>query len=486
MNSQSTQRTVVMIAHDFPPEGSAGVYRTVRFVRHLPALGWHPLVVSCDKALYERYDPELLDLVPDGTAIHRVHGRDWWQALQSRRALRRREKDAEGRHGWHTTSPGRALIRHIARRFEAWRYHPDMAMGWIGPALRQTADLCGRRRVDAIWATAGPVSAFAVGQLASRLTCVPYVLDFRDSWTITHNDFEAGRPVWATRRDRRVMRGMLQEARAVIFRYHAEAECYWRAYPGALDASRVHIIPNGYDGAIESLRVNRREKCIVLYTGTLSSYRYDTLLEGLRLYKAACLVGTAHLVLRFVGEGAEVMRREADRLGVGDLVEAGAPVAHSRIAGLQREADALLILGRPPSMQGYELFAGAKLFEYLKAGRPIIGVLPMDETRNVLARVGVSTIADAESPAEIADVFRRVIDDWQSGTLSSLSPNAVACGAYSAERQTAAMARALLGRSATDPFRPGAVGVPPSLLSRVEAGRCVDETRVPLLHTPGR
>ena len=60
---------------------------------------------------------------------------------------------------------------------------------------------------------------------------------------------------------------------------------------------------------------------------------------------------------------------------------------------LERQAGPLLILGRPATMKGYELFAGAKLFGYLKAGRPIVGILPEDETKNILRRLGVSTLA---------------------------------------------------------------------------------------------
>jgi hypothetical protein len=82
------------------------------------------------------------------------------------------------------------------------------------------------------------------------------VLDFRDSWTLTHNeDFEARRPRWAWRRDRRLLPKLFGDAQAVIFRYEAEAECYWRAYPGALKSAQIHIIPNGYEGAIEKFQV---------------------------------------------------------------------------------------------------------------------------------------------------------------------------------------------------------------------------------------
>src|SRR4029077_6212479 len=104
------------------------------------------------------------------------------------------------------------------------------------------------RKPDVIWATAGPVSSFIVAQKASKQTGVPYVLDFRDAWTIIPTEFDLLKPGWARYFEKRRMFRLLGGAQAVVFRYDTEAECFWRAYPGALNASRIFIIPNGYDG----------------------------------------------------------------------------------------------------------------------------------------------------------------------------------------------------------------------------------------------
>jgi glycosyltransferase involved in cell wall biosynthesis len=460
-----------MIAHHFPPEGAAGVHRPLRFVRALPAIGWRPVVVSCDKLAYERYDPGLLALVPRGTEIRRVRAWDPWLALQAarmRRSEKRRDAHASPSPA-HDEARHRAIVRDVIRRVEAWCYHPDLAMRWIRPAVSETVKACVQTDASVIWATAGPVSAFVVAHRASSRTGVPYVLDFRDAWTITYNAFEARRPGWAIHRDREAMFRMLQGARAVVFRYPAEAECYWHAYPGALEPSNVHIIPNGYDGAIRRSRLPSGERCRILYTGTLISYRFDTLLEAVRELRRCDPEHAARLSFVCVGEGGAQLREQVDLHGLSDLFDIRDPVAHADVITLQSTAHALLVLGRPASLQGHELFASAKVFEYLKAGRPIVGVLPHDETRNVLTRVHVPTIADVESPAQILDVLKWLVDAWLAGELGSLNPDSSACHIYSAEYQTAALARAFDGAPAADPFVPGAVQVPPSLRSDVEA-----------------
>jgi hypothetical protein len=120
-----------------------------------------------------------------------------------------------------------------------------------------------------------------------------------------------------------------------------------------------------------------------------------------------------------------------------------------------------------PTVKGYELLVASKLFGYFRAGRPIIGILPSDETRNFLKRVGVTTIADVDSVPNITAVLCTLLDHWSRGTLSSLVPEAKACRAFSVEVQTAALICALEGKPAHDPFLPGVVEIPPSLRSHI-------------------
>jgi hypothetical protein len=294
-------------------------------------------------------------------------------------------------------------------------------------------------------------------------TNIPYVLDFRDAWTITYNRFEARQPNWAKHRARRDMHKFLSGAKAVVFRYGSEAECFWRAYPGALEPSRMHIIPNGYESPIEEVSFPVSDKCTILYAGTLPDYRYDTLLRALRLFKETDPVRARALRLLFVGEGTSVLATEVASLELTDIVETAPRKSHSEITSLQQQAHALLVLGRPSTMSGYELFAGAKLFGYLKAGRPIIGILPSDETRKILNRDGLGTVADVESVPDICRVLGTITENWAKGTLSALLPDRKACEAYSSGRQTAALVRALEGLPAEETFIPGANDIPPTL-----------------------
>src|SRR4249919_3044893 len=87
---------LVQIAFFFPPEGSAGTHRPLRFARHLPNVGWLPTVICAEPYRYERPDPELLRMLPPEIEVVRVPTRDPWQAIQAKREERVQHQISEG------------------------------------------------------------------------------------------------------------------------------------------------------------------------------------------------------------------------------------------------------------------------------------------------------------------------------------------------------------------------------------------------------
>ena len=190
-------RSVVMISHYFPPEGSAGTYRPLRFVRHLPSHGWRPVVIAEKTQYYERYDPQLLDLLPSGVEIVRVPNPDPWKAIQERRTQKFRQKissaptDVIVRIATSHERPLRTTLRNLVHTIESIVYFPDLTMRWIRPATEAAIKACAQSGSEVIWATGGPWSSLVVARKVSRRTGLPYILDFRDSWTLEPDQFEA-------------------------------------------------------------------------------------------------------------------------------------------------------------------------------------------------------------------------------------------------------------------------------------------------------
>src|SRR5215471_18446349 len=133
-------KSVLMIAYFFPPEGSAGSYRPLRFVRELSTRGWGTSVITAEPYGFERYDPQLLSFVPSKTEVVRVRACDLWQAIQSWRGRRIQAKlstasaamadQIRAAHSGRFRSNVRRTIQTLATCY----YQPDMARHWIRPA----------------------------------------------------------------------------------------------------------------------------------------------------------------------------------------------------------------------------------------------------------------------------------------------------------------------------------------------------------------
>ena len=113
-----------MIAYHFPPlAGSSGIQRTLRFVQHLPSLGWQPLVLSADPRAYEKTSDDLMADVPVGTVVRRAFALDTSRHLQ------------------------------LKGRYLGWMARPDRWISWKFDAIRQGIKLIDEFKPDVIWST---------------------------------------------------------------------------------------------------------------------------------------------------------------------------------------------------------------------------------------------------------------------------------------------------------------------------------------------
>jgi hypothetical protein len=68
----------------------------------------------------------------------------------------------------------------------------------------------------------------------------------------------------------------------------------------------------------------------------------------------------------------------------------------------------------------------AKIYEYLRAGTPIIGLTdPEGDTAWVLREAGLSTVARLDSADDICEVLPRFLNAIRQGTAESANPAAV-------------------------------------------------------------
>jgi glycosyltransferase involved in cell wall biosynthesis len=407
-------KRVLMVAFHFPPfAGSSGVQRALRFVQYLPDFGWNTTVLSAHPRAYDSTSDDLLSAIPEHTHVERAF------ALNAARHLAVR-----GRYLGITARPD---------RWSSWRF------GAIPSGLR----LIDRWKPDAIWSTYPIATAHAIAAALHRKTGLPWIAEFRDP--MVHDGYPAAPEV------RRSFEGIeaetLRQACLTVFTTPGAARMYAERYPNA--AARVKVIENGFDeDSFAGLDGHSRDReplvagaVTLLHSGVVYPSERDPqhLFQALRLLADAGRIRPERIRVRFRATGHDDMLRPQLRaFGLEEMVELLPGVAYREALQEMIRADGLLVMQAANCNEQIP----AKLYEYLRAGRPIVGLTsPQGSTARTLSAAGVDMIAPLDSVDGIANVIERFMEAAQHGRAAL--PDTSYVGRCSRRGRTEALADAL-------------------------------------------
>jgi len=352
-------RDVLFLSYFFPPMGGGAVLRALKFVKYLPGCGWRPLVVA-GAGGYRVRDDTLAAEVPPEAVVRRVRPWPFFGA-----------GDAAAAAKAPAASPRIAAraARRLGREVRCFFSFPDIYSWFARPAYREARRLLSSRDVKLIFSTAPPYTSHVVAARLAREAGVPLVLDYRDAWA----DNPFGRPPtplhrWRTRR---AEAGVLAQASAVVAVTAGMAEGYRRRLA---EGRAVAFIPNGYDEAdFDEPAPAPAGPFTVAYAGQFYPGRMPwTLLRAASAFVEKRGLGPGDFRVRLVGPiGRSVSARAR---GFGVPLEAVGVLGHRDAVREMRAADVnLLIIGSQP---GAAATLTGKIFEYVRAGRPVLALVP--------------------------------------------------------------------------------------------------------------
>lgn len=427
-----THKSVLIIAHDFPPIRTSGIYRPLKFAKYLPEFGWQPVVVSAQPFGVGALDDSMLRELPADVEVIRAERPSMldWEARVYKRLLRRdpRELTRVSKSADHTgkpapapgtswrnlllrgvLSPARALLQHAL-------YFPDDANLWARHAYQAAAEVVGRRKIDAIFSTSSPASAHLVAAALSRRFSIPWVADFRDPWT--RNIPKQHDPALRRAIERRVEIAVLRRASQIIYISDRLAELAREAFP-MVPASKFHVIENGYDesdfSGAGAYCASPDQPLTMLNVGTIyRSTGFESLLaviEQLHADQPSLAPRLEHVGPLFSDQRQRLAK--LDELGA---VSLSGVVSHDRIAAMMVRADVHVLtvpdgaVDRPANIPG-------KLYEQLRSGRPILYVGPENDTSRHIANADAGWVFRAEQREELATKLTELVAAKRIGSL---------------------------------------------------------------------
>jgi hypothetical protein len=416
-------KRVLMIAFHFPPQrGSSGIQRTLKFVQHLPGCGWRPLVLTAHPRAHAAVGADQLIEVPAEVPVRRAF------ALDS--------------------------ARHLAfrGRYVGLLALPDRWVSWVLGAVPAGLALVRRHRPQVIWSTYPIATAHLIGLALHRLTGLPWVADLRDPM------IDASHP------SGRLARRAAAWVERLTVKYCARAVCttpgavrsYRLRYPAA-PPERFCLIENGYDedafAGAAPLPAAAGGPLVLLHSGIIYPSERDPapLFAALAELLADGRIGpdTFRLLLRAPVHEA-YLAGLIGQYGIGAIVQIAPHLPYRAAIAEMLGAGALLVL----QASNCNDQVPAKLYEYLRAARPILALTdPAGDTAALLRQSGIDTVGPLDSTPGIVAALLRFLPLAAAGRAPLASK---AVSRAHERRARAAQLGALLDEVAAEAARAGA------------------------------
>lgn len=329
---------LLMLAWHFPPATNGGVFRPLSFARYCGDRQWTMQVV-CEAVSPAQWEAgrSLLARLPEGLRVTRL-------ADQCSR------------------SP-----MDVLPQLDGGLANLTFALSRLHEELR------GRPRPSLILASGPPFFNFPLARILSRLIGVPYVIEYRDEWTLCPHDFvEVG---WL---DRIAERWSLAGAAHVVFATQAKLDHCLRNYP-VFDRSRASVVPNGWDPELATVPVcgptptededADRPVVHLAFAGTLANHADP----GPFLATLARLLDDEprwrdRLQVEFIGHKGAAQQAMLDRFPHPGVLRSTGLLSQEAARARLAAADILLVFN---TVEWHRYLQG-KLLEYLAVPRPVL------------------------------------------------------------------------------------------------------------------
>jgi glycosyltransferase involved in cell wall biosynthesis len=385
---------VLIITYYWPPAGGSGVQRWLKFVKYLQAFGIEPVVYTVDNGTYIKEDTTLLAEVPQNIEVLK-------QPIWEPTKLLFWKKNKQQKNGISNVSAG-GLLSFIRGNF----FIPDPKIFWVKPSVSYLQKYLDKNNIEVIISTGPPHSMHLIAQKLHQQNDVKWLADFRDPWSDLYYNKDFKQRPFAENKNKKLEEAVLKSADCILTVSASLQQEFSKI------AKRVEVITNGFDTEVlESKNGSLDAVFSISYIGLLPRQSNPkTLFKVLNRLCQENLAFKNDLQINFIGDISNEVKTEIE---LNDLVENTnfvGYVSHQKAIAFQEKSQVLLLL--IPNINNNKGILTGKLFEYLKAKRPILAIGPEDgDLAAILAetKAGVVINFDAEEKLEfqIMELYRK-------------------------------------------------------------------------------
>jgi glycosyltransferase involved in cell wall biosynthesis len=349
----SKQLHIALVAYYWPPSGGSGVQRWLFFanawvkagVRVTVFVPKSPRVAETDTSLHYEAD-EQLTIIP-------VLG---WEPMRGNKTeIAENIADKKG------------LVAHFSRWIRANFFIPDARVLWAKAAAKAVLKMYKQSPFEVLITTGPPHSLHLVGLNLSKKIPIKWIADFRDPWVDFFQNTSLPMGSRAKKKQRTLQESVVRTADHVVVTAPTLAARFKKMTPA------VSVLTNGYQKRLDQ---QKNPSLGMLHTGSLKAQQ-----NPIQLWAAiAELVKeneafAANFSLRLYGSVATSIKDSINNYGINSWVHCEGYQPKALLDTILPKAKALLLVGI--AMPNTGNIVHGKLFAYMAAGRPVLGIGPV-------------------------------------------------------------------------------------------------------------
>lgn len=405
-------RKVLVITYYWPPAGGPGVQRWLKFVKYLRDFNIEPVVYIPENPTYPMIDESFLDEVADDIKIYKHPIFEPYRLA----SMFSRKKTKQISSGIIATK-NQSFIEKAMLWIRGNLFIPDARKYWVRPSVKYLYDVLDKEGVETIITTGPPHSVHLIGYHLKAFKKIKWIADFRDPWTSIGYHKKLKLTKTAHNRHIELEQLVLSTADEIVVTSHTTK----KEFQG-ITKKNITVITNGFDQIVAS-KITLDKHFTISHIGSMLTGRNPKNLWKVlgELVKEQESFSKA-LKLQFIGVLSEDTLASIKASGLEKYINLLGYVSHDEALDYQRKSQVLL-LSEIDSEETRGIIPG-KLFEYMAAERPIIGVGPENwEVADMVSTTKTGAIFDYNAHFQLKNVLLNWFQQYETGTLNVASEN---------------------------------------------------------------
>ena len=407
--TMSCKKKVLIITYYWPPSGGSGVQRWLKFSKYLRDFNIEPVIYTVENPSYPINDTSLESEIPLGLEVLKqpIFEPNSFLSIFGNN----KKKESAG-----FLNPNPTLLGRFFQYVRANYFIPDARKFWIIPSVKFLSNYLKNNKIDAIITTGPPHSMHLVGLALRDKFKIKWISDFRDPWT--EIDYFQQLPLTkkANKKHHQLEQEVLEKSDMVIVVGETMKKKFLK------HNHNIEVLTNGFDSYENSLTIELDSNFSITHVGSMNTDRNPTILwEVLYEISSENIDFKNNLRIKFIGKIDDTVIQDIQVFNPKNIVRIPY-LDHKEVRKYQASSQVLLLsINQVPNAKG--IITG-KIFEYLQAKRPILGIGPEDgDAAAILKKTNAGNIVGFNNKVELKSEVLKLYKDFKEERLFVKSIN---------------------------------------------------------------